>query len=87
MLTPGYAAMEVTVVNLSTVAVQVFGFMNTSPGDIVTDVIIPPGGSPPGVNTGVSVPVGAAALFWCLTGQGGFSNGITPATWIAKILA
>ena len=85
MLTPGYAGMEVQVTNLAAVAVQVFGFMNTSPGDIVTDQIIPPGSTTPGI-AGFSLAAGAVALLWCLTGQGGFSNGITPAVWIAKVL-
>lgn len=85
MLTPGYAGQEVQVTNLATVAVQVFGFMNTAPGDIVTDQIIPPAGGAP-VITGVSLPANSVGLFWCLTGQGGMSNGITPAVWIAKIL-
>lgn len=85
MLTPGYAGMEVIVVNLATVAVQVFGYMNTSPGDIVTDQIIPPGSTTPGI-AGMSLPVGAMGRFVCLTGQGGFSNGITPAVWSAKVL-
>lgn len=85
MLTPGYAGMEVIVVNLATVAVQVFGYMNTSPGDIVTDLIIPPGSTTPGF-AGMSLAVGAMGRFVCLTGQGGFSNGITPAVWSAKVL-
>lgn len=84
MLPPGYAGMEVIVVNLAAVAVQVFGFMNTSPGDIVTDQIIATGVTP-GI-TGISLPSGAMGRFVCVLGQGGFSNGITPAVWSAKIL-
>jgi hypothetical protein len=86
MLPPGYAGMEITVINLGANSLQVFGFMNTAPGDIVTDTIAPPTSIVQGT-AGVAVASGAVGLFWCMTGQGGPTNGVFPAQWRSKVLA
>lgn len=85
MLAPGYAGMEIVVINNGANSLQVFGFMNTSPGDNVTDTIAPPASIVQGTS-GVPVPSGAVGLFYCMTGQGGPTNGVVPAQWRAKIL-
>lgn len=85
MLPPGYAGMEITVVNNGANSCQVFGFMNTSPGDNVTDTIAPPASIVQGT-AGVALPSAAVGLFYCMTGQGGPTNGVVPAQWRAKIL-
>ena len=43
MLPPGYAGEEITVINNGANSLNVFGYMNTAPGDIVTDTVSPPG--------------------------------------------
>lgn len=85
MLPPGYAGMEITVINNGASSVQVFGFMNTSPGDNVTDTVAPPASIVQGT-AGAAVPSGAIGLFYCMTGQGGPTNGVVPAQWRSKIL-
>lgn len=85
MLPPGYAGMEIVVINNGANSLQVFGFMNTSPGDNVTDTIAPPASIVQGTS-GVPLPSGSVGLFYCMTGQGGPTNGVTPAQWRAKIL-
>jgi|SRR5215472_12519504 len=85
MLPPGYAGMEITVINHGGNSAQVFGFMNTAPGDNVVDTIAPPASIVQGTS-GVALAAGAVGLFFCMTGQGGPTNGITPAQWQAKIL-
>jgi hypothetical protein len=85
MLPPGYAGMEITVINHGGNSCQVFGFMNTAPGDNVTDTIAPPGSIVQAVS-GVALAAGAVGLFFCMTGQGGPTNGVFPAQWQAKVL-
>jgi hypothetical protein len=85
MLPPGYAGMEITIINNGANSCTVFGYMNTSPGDIVTDTIAPPASIVQGV-AGVPVASGAVGVFFCMTGQGAMTNGIAPAMWRAKIL-
>jgi|SRR5215831_517894 len=85
MLPPGYAGMEVTVINHGAAACTVFGFMNTAPGDVVTDTIAPANSATQGT-AGVSVAALAVGIFYCMIGQGGPTNGIQPAQWQAKIL-
>jgi len=85
MLPPGYAGMEITVINQGANACTVFGFMNTAPGDIVVDTIAPPGSIIQGT-AGVSVPSASIGKFFCMTGQGAVTGGIVPAQWTAKIL-
>lgn len=85
MLPPGYAGMEITVINHGANSVTVYGFMNTSPGDNVTDTIAPPASMVQGTS-GVPLASGAVGIFYCMTGQGGPTNGVVPAQWQAKIL-
>jgi hypothetical protein len=80
MLPPGYDGMEVKVINRGAANLGVFGYMNTAPGDAVTDVII----AAPG--TGFVIPTNRMAVFICQTGQGGNTNGITPAQWAVSLL-
>lgn len=87
MLPPGYAGMEVIVVNNGANSCQVFGFMNTAPGDVVTDTIAPATGTPTQGLTGVALAANAVGIFLCIVGQGGSTNGITSAQWRPKILA
>jgi len=85
MLPPGYAGQVITVINNGANSCTVFGYMNTAPGDIVTDTISPPGSTTQGV-TGVPVASGSVGMFFCMTGQGAQTNGITPAQWRAKVV-
>jgi hypothetical protein len=86
MLPPAYAGAEITVVNEAAVALQVFGYMNTAPGDIVTDTVAPPGSVVQGT-AGASVAAGTVMIFFCIIGQGAFTNGITPGQWVARSLS
>ena len=85
MLPPGYAGEEITIINNGANSCNVFGYMNTAPGDIVTDTISPPGSIVQGT-AGVPVASGSVGLFFCMTGQGGQTNGIAPAAWRAKVV-
>jgi hypothetical protein len=86
MLPPGYAGMEVTVINHGANSCQVFGFMNTAAGDVVTDTIAPANSATQGT-TGVALASLAAGYFYCMIGQGGPTNGLTPAQWQFKSIA
>jgi hypothetical protein len=86
MLPPGYAGAEITVINHGAAACQVFGFQSSSPGDVVTDLIAPAASGTPGT-AGVVLAALAVGIFWCMTGQGGPTNGITPAQWQFKSIA
>jgi hypothetical protein len=79
--------MEVMVINNGTNSCQVFGFMNTAPGDVVTDTIAPATGAPTQGVTGVALAANAVGIFVCMTGQAGMTNGIASAQWRSKILA
>lgn len=86
MLPPAYAGCEITVVNAGGASCQVFGYMNTAPGDIVTDTVAPPGSVVQGT-AGAAVGAGTVAVFFCIIGQGAFTNGITPGQWVARSLS
>jgi len=86
MLPPGYAGMEIVVINHGANAAQVFGFQSTFQGDLVTDTIAPANSATQGT-VGVSLAALAVGLFYCMTGQGGPTNNITPAQWQFKSIA
>jgi hypothetical protein len=85
-LPPGYAGMEVTVINHGANSCQVFGFQSTVLGDVVTDTIAPVGSAVQGT-VGVALAALAVGLFYCMTGQSGPSNAIVPAQWQFKLIA
>jgi hypothetical protein len=86
MLPPGYAGAEITVLNRGAASAQVFGFQSTISGDVVTDTIIPVAGGA-AVTTGVALAANAIGIFWCVLGQSGQTNAITPAVWQYKAIA
>jgi|SRR5215471_3020046 len=85
-LPPGYAGMEVTVINHGAASCQVFGFQSIVAGDVVTDTIAPVGSAVQGT-VGVALAALAVGLFYCMTGQGGPTNAIVPAQWQFKLIA
>jgi|SRR5215472_822381 len=85
MLPPGYSGAIIYVINHGANACQVFGFQSTAPGDAVTDTIAPSNSATQGT-AGVSLPSLAVGIFFCMVGQGGPTNGITPAQWQFKAL-
>lgn len=85
MLPPGYGGAEIVVINHGANSLQVFGFQSTAPGDIVTDTIAPAGSITQGI-VGVAVASGGVGLFYCMLGQAGQTNGISPAQWQHKLL-
>ena len=86
MLPPGYAGSVIMVLNRGANSAQVFGFMNTTSGDVVTDTIIPVAGGA-AVTTGVALAANALGIFTCVLGQGGPTNAITAAVWQYKAIA
>jgi hypothetical protein len=86
MLPPGYAGEEVTVINHGANSCQVFGYMSTVSGDVVTDTIAPAASGTQGT-AGVALAALAAGYFYCMVGQGGTTNAITPAQWQHKAIA
>lgn len=84
MLPPGYGGEEITVINHGANSLQVFGFQSSAPGDVVTDTIAPSGSIVQGT-VGVAVASGGVGKFWCMIGQGGSTNNISPAQWQHKL--
>ena len=80
MLPPGYGGERVTVCNLGANSCQLFGYMSTAVGDVVTDVIAPLA-SGTFVATGLAIAANNTAVVECVLGQGGNTNAITPARW------